>query len=37
LGGVKQVKAASREDLAQLTWLPSRVADAVFAHFNSAP
>ncbi len=37
LGGVKQVKTASREDLAKLTWLPSRVADAVFEHFNSAP
>jgi excinuclease ABC subunit C len=29
-GGVNAVKAASRQDLADLTWLPDAVADAVF-------
>lgn len=35
-GGVKQVKTATREELAKHKWLPSRVADAIFARFNSA-
>ena len=30
LGGLKGVKAASREDLDDLTWLPDPVADALF-------
>jgi len=29
-GGVNAVKAASRQELAELTWLPDAVADAVF-------
>lgn len=35
LGGVRQIKEASREDLAKLTWLPSLTADAIYRHFNS--
>ncbi|HEX6392952.1 MAG TPA: excinuclease ABC subunit UvrC [Acidimicrobiales bacterium] len=30
LGGIKAIKAASRESLAELSWLPESVADAVF-------
>jgi excinuclease ABC subunit C len=30
LGGVKAIKAASRESLGELSWLPESVADAVF-------
>lgn len=30
LGGIKAIKAASRESLAGLSWLPESVADAVF-------
>ena len=36
-GGVKQVKNASREQLSELKWLPKSTADAVDAHFHSAP
>ena len=32
--GVNAVKNASREDLGQLSWLPSSVADAIHAHFH---
>lgn len=34
LGGVNAVKAATREDLALLTWLPSAVADAIYLRFH---
>src|ERR1700728_2024100 len=34
MGGVRQVQAASREELAKLEWLPSRVADALYAHLH---
>jgi excinuclease ABC subunit C len=34
MGGVRQVQAASREDLAGLEWLPTRVADSVFEHLH---
>jgi len=34
LGGVNAVKAASRQTLAELSWLPDRVADAVFAELH---
>ena len=37
LGGVKQVKTATREALAELKWLPKRTADAIFEHFHSSP
>jgi excinuclease ABC subunit C len=30
MGGIKAVKAASRESLAELSWLPGTVADAVY-------
>ena len=33
--GVNAVKNASREDLALLSWLPSAVADAIYAHFHT--
>jgi excinuclease ABC subunit C len=34
LGGVNAVKAASRETLAELSWLPERVADEVFTKLH---
>jgi len=34
LGDIKAVKAATRDQLATLTWLPSKVADSLFAHFH---
>jgi excinuclease ABC subunit C len=34
MGGVRQVQAASREELAKLVWLPARVADALYAHLH---
>ena len=34
LGGVRGVRAAGREELRALPWLPDRVADAVFAHLH---
>jgi excinuclease ABC subunit C len=34
MGGVRQVQAASREELAQLEWLPARVADALYSHLH---
>ncbi len=34
LGSVKAVRAASREDLAALEWLPDRVADALYEHLH---
>jgi excinuclease ABC subunit C len=34
MGGVRQVQAASREDLAALEWLPTRVAESVYAHLH---
>jgi excinuclease ABC subunit C len=34
LGGVNGVKAASRDTLVELSWLPERVADAVFAKLH---
>jgi excinuclease ABC subunit C len=34
LGGVNAVKAASRETLGELSWLPERVADAVYAKLH---
>ncbi len=37
LGSVKQVKNATREELAQLKWLPSTTADAIYAEFHSSP
>jgi excinuclease ABC subunit C len=37
LGGVKQVKNASREQLSELKWLPKSTADAVYEQFHSAP
>lgn len=36
-GGVKHVKNASREQLAELKWLPKSTADAVYAQFHSVP
>jgi excinuclease ABC subunit C len=35
LGGVRAVKAATREDLKALSWLPDNVADAVFDHIHT--
>jgi excinuclease ABC subunit C len=35
LGGVNAVKAASREALGELSWLPDRVADAVYTKLHS--
>jgi excinuclease ABC subunit C len=37
MGGVRQVQAASREDLERLEWLPSRVADSVYSHLHPTP
>jgi excinuclease ABC subunit C len=34
LGGVRQVRAASREELREVQWLPDPVADAVYAHLH---
>jgi excinuclease ABC subunit C len=34
LGGVRAVRAASREQLGELEWLPDRVADAVYARLH---
>jgi excinuclease ABC subunit C len=34
LGGVNGVKAASRDTLGELSWLPTRVADAVFTKLH---
>ncbi len=36
MGGVKQVKTATREALAELKWLPKTTADAIFEHFHSS-
>ncbi|MFM8506067.1 MAG: helix-hairpin-helix domain-containing protein, partial [Acidimicrobiaceae bacterium] len=35
LGGVKEVKKASREQLYELKWLPKSTADAVYEQFHS--
>ena len=35
LGGVKEVKKASREQLYELKWLPKNTADAVYEQFHS--
>jgi excinuclease ABC subunit C len=32
--GVNAIKSASREDFILLSWLPSAVADAIYAHFH---
>ncbi len=37
LGGVKEVKKATREQLSDLKWLPKSTADAVYEHFHSTP
>jgi excinuclease ABC subunit C len=37
LGGVKEVKKATREQLSDLKWLPKSAADAVYEHFHSTP
>ena len=34
LGGVQKVRAASREELRGLAWLPDSVADALYAHLH---
>ncbi len=34
LGGVSAVKAASRQTLGELSWLPDKVADAVFTKLH---
>ncbi|MFM8948869.1 MAG: helix-hairpin-helix domain-containing protein, partial [Acidimicrobiaceae bacterium] len=36
LGGVKEVKKASREQLYELKWLPKSTADAVYEQFHSS-
>jgi len=35
LGSISAVKKASREDLALLTWLPRRIAEAIYQRFHS--
>ena len=35
LGGVQKVRAASREELRAIAWLPGTVADALYAHLHS--
>ena len=34
LGGVRQVQVASYDALAELTWLPTRVAEAIYRHLH---
>jgi excinuclease ABC subunit C len=34
MGGIRAVKEASRESLSELTWLPDRVADAVYERLH---
>ena len=34
LGGVNAVKAASRQTLGELSWLPGKVADAVYTKLH---
>ena len=36
-GGVNAVKAATRDDLALLTWLPASVAESVYLRFHPEP
>jgi excinuclease ABC subunit C len=36
LGGIRAVKAASRDDLRAISWLPDVVADAVYAKIHGA-
>ena len=37
LGGVRAVQAASQDDLRSLSWLPAKVADALYDHLHSQP
>ena len=34
-GGIQQIKTATIEDFEKLDWLPKKVAEAVFSHFNA--
>ncbi len=35
-GDVRNVESASREQLSELKWLPTKVADAVYSHFHTS-